>query len=537
VNPVWVQKWSVAVLNNDANPRREHMTQLSDNRRIAKNTVFLYLRMLLIMAVNLFAVRIVLRALGPVDYGINNVVGGVVIMFSLLTGTMVSASQRFFAFELGRENQERLSQLFSLTLLCYATAALFIVVGAETVGIWFLKTKLDIPESRQIAAFWVFQFSIISFTAKLFAIPYNSIIIAREQMNVYAFVSVFEALSKLLIVYLLYISSVDKLILYAVLICVVTVVVSLIYVIYCRSKYPECKFKWFWNREMFQELLSYSGWNLFGAGSAVLGNQGINILLNIFFGPAVNAARAIAYQISSAMNQFVMNFFKAVQPQITKLHAVDRNSEMLDLVFVSSRFCFYMMLLLSLPVLLETGYLLTMWLDHVPEYVLLFTRLVIITALIESISYAYMAAIQATGKIRLYQAVTGGLLLLTLPVSYGFLKWGFPPQITMYVAMTTALSAQISRVVFMNRLVGMSIAKYMSNVVCRIAIVSLATTLPCCLLSSLFDEGLLRVFVSVVCVVTFGGLSVYFLGISGRERKAVSRLLMSQFRRLTKTFA
>jgi len=490
----------------------------SNNKRIAKNTMFLYFRMLLIMAVNLFAVRVVLKALGAVDYGIYNVVGGVVTMFSFLTGTMVSASQRFFSFELGRKDHERLKQYFSLTLVCYAIIALMIFILAETVGLWFVRTKLVIPESRQFAAFWVFQFSIVSFMATLFAIPYNSIIIAQEKMSVYAFVSIFEALAKLLIVYLLFVSIIDKLILYAAMICIVAFIVALIYFLYCRKRYPECRFVWFWNQQMFSELLNYSGWNLFGALSAVLGNQGMNILLNMFFGPVVNAARAIAFQISSATDQFVLNFFKAVQPQITKLHAADKDEEMLCLVFLSSRFSFYLMLILSLPVLLETNYLLTLWLGQVPKYVLLFSRLVIITALINSISYPLMASVQATGEIRIYQAVTGGLLLMSLPVSYGLLKKGFPPETTMYVAIGIAVIAQISRILFMKKLVNMSIRDYCLKVVGRIILICVLTAVPSFLISSFYTEGFLRLILSVSCSVIFGGLSIYFFGISSLER-------------------
>lgn len=504
------------------------MTQLSGNKKIAKNTLFLYFRMLLIMVVNLFAVRVVLKALGPVDYGINNVVAGLVTMFSFLTGTMVSASQRFFAFEMGRDNQQRLAQYFSLTVLCYAVVALVILISAETIGLWFLQTKLNIPEARQGAAFWAFQCSVVAFMFTLLSIPYNSVVIAREQMSIYAIVSIFEALAKLLVVFLLFILAADKLILYAAFVGTVAVLVSVFYFVYCRVNFQECRFVFFWDRKMFFELMNYSGWNLFGALSGVFGNQGINILLNIFFGPVVNAARAIAFQISSSMNQFVVNFFKAVQPQITKLHAGYKNEEMLNLVFLSSRFSFYLMLAVSLPVLFEARYLLGLWLGTVPEHVVLFSRLVIITALINSMSYPFMAAIQATGKVRLYQIVTGGLLLQVLPVSYFFLRAGFPPQTPMYVAMCLAVIAQVARACFMRRHCGMSVDCYFSNVVLRSGGVFIVSVIPAFAVFSFMEEGISRAITFSGCSLLFCGFSVFSFGITAIERAAIVSFLRNK---------
>lgn len=303
------------------------------NKRIAKNTLFLYIRMLLVMAVNLYTVRAVLNILGVEDYGINNVVGGVVTMFSFLTGVMVSASQRFFAFELGKKDFTKLNNYFNLTLWCYLIIAIVVLFLAETIGLWFLHSKMIIPLNRMSAAEWVFQFSVLSFMIQMVVIPYNSVIIAREQMNIYAYVSIVEVLLKLAIVYILTVFTFDKLKLYSVLTCSVIFFTSSFYILYCNRKFSESKITFYWNKNMFYELISYCGWNLFGALSAVLRSQGINLLLNLFFNPTINAARAIAFQVNNAINQFINNFFQAVRPPNHKTICDRRKRKLYDINF------------------------------------------------------------------------------------------------------------------------------------------------------------------------------------------------------------
>jgi O-antigen/teichoic acid export membrane protein len=286
------------------------LSSTENNKRIAKNTLMLYFRMLLIMGVSLYTVRIVLNTLGVEDYGIYNVVGGIVVMFSFLSNTMASASQRFFAFELGRKDYDQLKKTFSMTVTIYLIIAVIILILAETLGLWFLNTQLSIPVERMETANWVYQFTIFSFMMTMLTVPYNAAIVAHERMNVYAYVSIVEAFLKLLIVYILVLFSYDKLKLYAILMFGVTTFITLIYRTYCKRQFQECSYNFYWEKPLFKELIGYSGWNLFGAIAGILNNQGINILLNIFFGPIVNAARAIAYQVNTAVNQFVTNFFK-----------------------------------------------------------------------------------------------------------------------------------------------------------------------------------------------------------------------------------
>ena len=489
-----------------------------NNKRIAKNTMYLYVRMLVVMAVSLFTVRIVLNALGAENYGIRNVVGGVVTMFGFLTSTMNSATLRFFSFYLGRKDNQRLSEYFSMSFWCFASLAVVILFMAETLGLWFVKTQLVIPSERMDAAMWVYQFSIISFMFRIITIPYNAIIIAREKMNVYAIGGLVEVFLKLGCAYILYITPFDKLKVNAVLLCLSMCSIDVFYIIYCLKYFPESWVKKYWDKSMFKEVVNYSGWSLFGAISGVLRSQGINILLNIFFNPVVNAARAIAYQVNSHINQFVLNFHKAVQPQITKYYAAGEKEEFYKLIFRSSRLYFYLILLLSLPVLLETPFILTLWLKNIPENTILFTRLVIIIAIIDSMSYPLQSSISATGSIKYFQIVTGGLLILNLPVAWVFLKLGYPPESTMYVAMGISIIAQITRVYFSHYLSGLSVWDYIKRVLMPIVLVTVLSLPVPLSIKTFMSDGWLG-FLSVTFLSLLStAVIIAFVGVTKKER-------------------
>ena len=491
----------------------------SNNRRIARNTAILYFRMLLIMTVSLFTIRVVLKTLGTVDYGIYNVVGGIVVMFSFFSNTMASASQRFFAFELGRNDITQLKKTFSLTITIYAIIAVIVLLLAETIGLWFLNTQLIIPVDRMEAANWIYQFSILSFLITIMTIPYNAAIIAHENMKVYAYVSIIEVVLKLVNVYILVFFSFDKLKLYACLMFLVTCIITFIYRTVCKRKYDECRFRFYWDKGLFYTLMGYSGWNLFGAVSSILNNQGINILLNIFFGPVVNAARAIAYRVNDAVNQFVMNFLTAVRPQITKYYAAEEKEKMMKLVFQSSKFSYFLLFLLSMPILLETNFIFKIWLKETPQYVVLFTRLVIITALIDSLSYSLVTAALATGKIKQYQIVVGGTLLLNLPISYCFLKLGFPPQTTMYVSIVISNICLFLRLWMLRGMVGLSLREYSKKVLLVVLLVSFVAYLIPLFLTFQFEESLTRFIIAGITGVITSFVAIYFIGLSTNERQ------------------
>lgn len=492
----------------------------------------LYFRMLLIMGVSFYTVRVVLNTLGAVDYGLYNVIGGIVVMFSFLSNTMASASQRFFAFELGRKNYRQLKRTFSITMTIYGIIAVVILVLAETVGLWFLNAHLTIPAERMEAANWVYQFTILSFMMTMIAVPYNAAIIAHERMKIYAYVSIVEAILKLAVVYVLLVFSYDKLKLYAVLMFGVTSLITLIYRAYCKKQFMECSYQFFWEKKLFQKLIHFSGWNLFGALAGIFNNQGINILLNVFFGPIVNAARAIAYQINNAINQFVSNFLMATRPQITKYYANGEKENMLNLVFQSSKFSYLLLFLLSMPILLETRFLLTLWLKEIPEYVVVFTRLIITTSLIDSLSFSLMSAAQATGEIRNYQATVGGVMLLNLPVSYFFLKLNYPPQSVMYIAMANAVVCLALRLILLRKMVQFPIVRYLKKVLLPLFVTSVVS----CLIPLFFRYQLAENLYRVLLVGLLGAVSTlfiaFFFGISSSERRYVLRIFQKAIGKL-----
>lgn len=405
-----------------------------NNKRIAKNTLLLYFRMLFMMAVSLYTSRIVLNALGVEDFGIYNVVGGVVAMFSLLSGSLSTAISRFITYELGKEEQGNLNKIFSSAVTIQITLAAIIILFAELIGVWFLNTQMTIPVSRITASNWVFQISLLTFVINLISIPYNASIIAHEKMSAFAYISILEAIGKLITAYFISISPIDKLIFYSFLMCVIALIIRFTYGYYCRKHFDECTYSFIWDKQLLKQMFSFAGWNFIGTASAVLRDQGGNILINLFNGPIVNAARGIAFQVNNAIQGFVNNFMIALNPQITKSYAANNHKYMMTLIFQGARLSFYMLLILSLPILLNTQYILEIWLKTVPEHSTLFVQLVLILAMSESISYPLITAIQATGKIRNYQLLVGGLQLLNFPISYCLLHIGFFPEIIMIVA-------------------------------------------------------------------------------------------------------
>ncbi len=470
------------------------------------------------MVVQLFTVRIVLNTLGVVDYGIFSVVGGVVTMFAFLSNTMSSASQRFFAFELGKNDLPKLKKTFNITMLIYIIIASVVLILAETLGLWFVNSKFNIPDDRMNAANWIYQFSVLGFIVTILRTPYNAVIIAREQMSVYAIISIFEVFLKLLIVYLLVLFPLDKLKLYAVLLFLSTALVSFIYYIYCVRKFEETRYKYYWDRNLFNTLISYSGWNLFGALSNVFNNQGINIVLNIFFGPILNTARGIAASINTAINQFVTNFHVAVKPQITKYYASHEREKMVNLVFFSSKISFFLLLLLSLPILFEANFILTLWLKNIPEYVILFARLIIINALIDSLTYAMQTAVQATGRIKLYQIVVGGMLLLNLPISYISLKLGFPPETIFYISIFISIICLFLRLLFLRKLLNISISSYLNKVLFKALLVTFVALTPTFIIHFKIEESGFRILFQSINIIIVTISAIYFLGLEQWEK-------------------
>lgn len=499
------------------------------NRRIAKNTGMLYFRMLIIMAVSLYTSRIILNTLGITDYGIYNVVGGFITMFGFLNSSMASATQRFLSFELGRKDYLLLNRVFSMSLNIHFVIAFIILVLGETIGLWFVNTQLNIPTERMAAANWVYQFSILAFLVNVISVPYNATIIAHERMNIYAWVSIIEVSLKLLIVFMLQWFGFDRLKFYAVLIFLVSLFIRIIYGVYCKKNFSESKYSFVWDKTLFSTLFNYAGWNLWGNAAGALYGQGVNILLNIFFGPVVNAARGIAYQVMGAVNGFVQNFQIAMNPQIIKSFASGDIRYMHQLIFQGAKYSFFLLFILSLPILLETEIILRLWLKIVPEYAVIFTQLVIINILIDSISGPLMTAAQASGRIRLYQGVVGGLLLLILPLSYLFIKFGYPPQVTHYISIGMSIVALFARLKIISPLVDLSIKGYIKKVIIGI----MPTIVISVLLGLLLKYFLINVHFRPL-IVGFGSMilvviSIYTMGINKAERLLINNKMQLLF--------
>lgn len=500
-------------------------TYSSSTKRIAKNTLMLYFRQILIMLVSLYTVRVVLVTLGAQDYGIYNVVAGVVTMFSFLSGSMATASQRYFSFALGQNDEVQLKRYFSMSFTIYCMIALVVVVVAETFGLWFVENKLVVPAERAQAVFWIYQASVFSTVCTILTAPFMASIIAHEDINIYAYVSVVEVVLKLGIVFLLSLFSADKLIVYGLLMAAVVFVNTALYRGICTRKYAECRFAFFGDKELFKELVSYTGWNMFGASVGVFKNQLVNIILNQFFSPVVNAARGIAAQVNGAVNSFSQGFSTAVRPQIIKSYASGNRDEMLALMYRSCKATFFLMYVFTLPLSLEMPYVLGLWLGDVPDHAILFTRLALLDALIDSVSYPLMTAAQATGRIGLYQSVVGGVLLLNAPISYLVLKLGAPPYGVFVVAIGCAVIATIARLIILKSLIGFSLINFLAKVIIPVvfaSLVALAISLFC---SKVGNQGFLRLCSTTIISVFSLGLSGFFIALTKDERKWVMSMV------------
>ena len=500
-------------------------TYSSSTKRIAKNTLMLYFRQILIMLVSLYTVRVVLATLGTEDYGIYNVVAGVVTLFSFLSGSMATASQRYFSFALGQNDEAQLKRYFSMSFTIYCMIAIVVMMVAETFGLWFVENKLVVPDERQQAAFWIYQASVFSTVCTIITAPFMASIIAHEDMNIYAYVSVIEVILKLGIVFLLPLFSADTLIVYGLLMAAVVFVNTALYRGICTRKYAECRFAFFWDKELFKELVSYTGWNMFGASVGVFKNQLVNIILNQFFSPVVNAARGIAAQVNGAVNSFSQGFSTAVRPQIIKSYASGNRDEMLALMYRSCKATFFLMYVFTLPLSLEMPYVLGLWLEDVPDHAILFTRLALLDALIDSVSYSLMTAAQATGRIGLYQSVVGGVLLLNAPISYLVLKLGAPPYGVFVVAIGCVVIATIARLIILKSLIGFSLMNFLAKVIIPVvaaSFVAFAISLVCTKFGS---QGILRLCSTTIISVFSLGLSGFFIALTKDERKWVLSLV------------
>ena len=497
----------------------------ANNKRIAKNTMMLYIRMFLIMVVTFYTSRVVLDTLGEIDYGIYNVVGGVVAMFGFLNAAMSSATQRYLTFELGRQDVDRLKRVFITSMNIHILIAIIVFIFAETIGLWFLYNKMTIPNERFSAAMWVYQCSILSTMIMFVSVPYNATIIAHEKMSAFAYISILEVGLKLIIVYLLLIGNIDKLILYAILMLGIQILIRFVYNIYCNLHFEEARYSPKFDRILFKEMLSFSGWNLWGNMAVVAYTQGLNILLNIFFCFHVNAARGLAVQVQQAVHQFSMSFQTAINPQITKSYATKDLAYMHSLIFRSSRFTFFLLLCICLPILMEPDFLLGLWLKEVPGYTSVFLQIILCVTIIDAVANPLMISAQATGKVKKYQSIVGGIQLTILPVSYLVLKLGGNPQSVFIVHMIICIIAFITRLYIIKAMIELSIIKYLKEVVFRCFIVGIAAFIIPLIIEYVLDETILNAILVCAISIISAILCSFSIGMTQNEQIKVLRIL------------
>lgn len=497
-----------------------------DNKRIMKNTLLLYFRMFILMGVSLYTSRVVLNVLGVEDFGIYNVVGGVVTMFGLISNSLSAAISRYLNIEMGKGDKLKAQIVFSTSVNIQIIFAIIVVLVAELIGPWFIANKMTIPEERIQASYWVFHCSIIAFAINLISLPYNACIIAHEDMKIYAYISILEAILKLAIVYILFIFSIDKLALYAVLTLIVAIIIRIIYQLYCKQKYKESVHNWSLNKSMLKELFAFSSWNTIGNASVLLSSQGVNILMNIFCNPIVNAANGIATQVNGIITNFSRNFLTALNPQITKSYGAKDVERFKTLILNGSRYGMCLLTALSIPFLLETNYIIKIWLEQVPPYTCTFVQLVLLLSISESTTNTYTTGILATGNIKWVMILVAGIRLMNFPLSWICLnKWG-NPELTFIISIIISQGAQTMRLFLLNKRINISIRDYYTKCLIPQSFVLLIIYLiGGYALKEKLEENLLRLILSTILLEIIYLILIYQLLLSKIERKTLKYII------------
>lgn len=496
-----------------------------NNKRIAKNTALLYVRTILIMLVTLYTSRVVLNTLGVNDYGVYQAVGGVVAMFSVISGALSNSISRFITYGIGRGDRENLVRIFSTSLIIQFIISAVVLFLCEVVGVWFLNYKMDIPDERLIAANWVLQCSLISFVVGLISTPYNACIIAHEHMNAFAYISIVEVLLKLGVVYALCISPFDKLKTYVVLLVCVSVFVRFLYSMYCSRHFEECRSKIVYDRSIIKEMIGFAGWNFFSNAAYIFNTQGVSLLVNLYFGVALNAARGIATQVDGAVLQFVNNFTMAINPQITKSYAASDKERLNYLVCKGARFSYYLLFIVSLPILFETSTILTLWLKIVPEYTVSFVRLSFVGMLITCLGTTGYTACMATGDIKKYTiwiTLSGSMVFFVTWLAY---YMGADVIATYWVYIMVYILVQVIRLLIMKELLDFPIRLFINDVLITISCPTILSLIAPAAVIYFFEPSfwrtILNCFTSIIC----GSLCIYMFGLSHGERFTINNKL------------
>ena len=499
---------------------------VGDKKLIAKNTIFLYIRMFLVMCVTLYTSRVILDTLGAADYGIYDVVGGIVIMFSFLSGSLSGATSRFLAFDLGRNDMKQLAATFSASLNIHIAVAFIIVLMGELVGLYFLFYQLTIPPGRETAAFWVLQFSLITAFFNFTQFPYTATLLAHENMSIYAYFGVYEALSKLAIAYMITISPMDNLIFYGLLIMMNQVCILCFYRFYTGNKYAECRFRIIKDIDLYKKLAFYSGYDMLPSMSFVLQNQGVNILLNIFFGPVSNAARAIAFQINSALHQMANNIIQATRPQVIKIYAQEDVDGMYNLVFLATKFSYLLMLAIVIPLFFEMDTVINIWLgDGAPKQTAAFCRLILLMMLSQTIIYALNMAMHAIGKLRVFSITNSIYYLLPLVIGYMLFKMGFPDY-SIFIASLVSLVIIIINILFcLYHIEQFNIRYFLKNVFIDCLIISVIAVIPSAYIVHAFPSGILRLLFTTLASEIVLIVLVWSIALDGHQRSKLTQII------------
>ena len=500
------------------------MSSTDNNKRIAKNALFLYLRMFLMMGVTLFTSRVILQTLGVEDFGIYNVVAGIVVLFAFINNAMAIASQRFLSFALGKKDEQEVKRVFSMSLTSHIAIAGIVLLFAETVGIWVLW-KMNFPENRMAAVGWAYHFAVLTCVANIVRVPYNAAIIAYERMSFYAWISIVEVILKLAIVYLLVVYHGDKLIFYSFLLFVVTLVINVAYKFYSNRQFTTSKYHFFWDKSLFKQFISFSGWSLTGSLANVGAQQGLNMIINVFCGVVVNAAVGVSNQVMGAVGLFLSNFQTAFNPQLVKSYATGEKDYFMSLIFKSSKFSYYLMFILSLPAIVNCEFLLSIWLGEVPTYSVEFSQLMIVFLLFDAISGPLWISVQATGKIKNYQLLMSLLILLNLPIAYALLKVGYSPVYVFIARVIINIVILSARIIYLRPFIQLSIRKYTVQVLVPILFVTiLSLPLPLWVYRNL-EFGWTNLITVTILSVLVSSFMIYTIGLSSGEKKWLKKMI------------
>lgn len=491
------------------------------SKRIAKNTLLLYLRMFLMMGISIYTSRVVLGALGADDYGIYNVVGGFVGLFAVVNASLISAIVRFITTEQGIGDVESENKIFCTSVNVEIVVAVVVLILAETVGIWFINERMVIPHDKIYAANIVYQLSLTTFIMGLISIPYNASIVAHEKMSAFAYISILDAIWRLFVAFTISIIHNNRLIVYALLLAIVAVVTQILYVLYCKRNFQECKYRLLFDRVILKRMLKFAGWETIGSSACVIRDQGLNVLLNLFFGPVVNAARAVSMQVYQAVLNFVNNFCMALNPQIFKAYAQDNTEYLMKLIFNGARLAYFLMFMLSLPILINTPYILDLWLKDVPNHTVVFVRLILVTGLIGTLSETLVTTQNATGKNKWYQIIIGGTNLFTLPIAYLCLWLGQPAEAVFVVTIVIEIIRLFLRLPILNRMVDIDITKFMKEVIFIPLLISIEASIIPIAVFHYLDVGIFNFIIeSIICVISVAAF-VYGHGLNKAERSFV----------------